>query len=42
MVEDNGGLHYTLEMFLKAEEARDKEKEQVLAESKALNYPRPL
>ncbi|XP_062286015.1 GTPase IMAP family member 8-like, partial [Scomber scombrus] len=35
MIQDNGGSHYTTEMFLKAEEAIQKEKERILKENEA-------
>lgn len=35
MIEENGGSHYTTEMFLKAEEAIEKEKERILKEREA-------
>ncbi|XP_073337597.1 GTPase IMAP family member 7-like [Pagrus major] len=35
MIRDNGGLHYTTEMFQKAEEEIEKEKERILRETEA-------
>ncbi|XP_067467067.1 GTPase IMAP family member 9-like [Thunnus thynnus] len=35
MVDENGGSHYTNEMFLRAEEAIEREKERILKESEA-------
>ncbi|XP_062286014.1 GTPase IMAP family member 7-like, partial [Scomber scombrus] len=35
MIQDNGGSHYTTEMFLKAEESIEKEKERILRQNEA-------